>query len=56
MGSLVLPTGKVATMNMNMMQVVDPYTGEALAEAPRLEGPVKDMVWEFPRMGPQVRS
>ncbi|KAI8466478.1 MAG: hypothetical protein J3K34DRAFT_524480 [Monoraphidium minutum] len=54
MGSLVLPGGKVATMNMNMMQVIDPYTGAALAEAPPLPDPVKDMVWEFPRMGPQV--
>ncbi|KIZ05205.1 glyoxal or galactose oxidase [Monoraphidium neglectum] len=54
MGSLVLPSGKVATMNMNMMQVVDPYTGAALAEAPGLPDPVENMVWEFPRMGPQV--
>ncbi|GBF96985.1 hypothetical protein Rsub_09782 [Raphidocelis subcapitata] len=54
MGSLVLPNGKVAAMNMNMMQVIDPWSGEALAEAPALAGPVKDVVWEFPRMGPQV--
>jgi hypothetical protein len=27
-------------------QVIDPYTGVALAEAPRLPDPVADMVWE----------
>lgn len=117
MGSLVLPSGKVATMNMNMMQarrgrqkgrecslaleacaahailthcsdrlhppvwphhprgpappkkrtpysltapcpcarqVIDPYSGDAVAEAPPLTGPVQHLVWEFPRMGPQV--
>jgi hypothetical protein len=30
-------------------QVVDPYTGAALAEAPGLPDPVENMVWEFPR-------
>ncbi|WIA15217.1 hypothetical protein OEZ85_001895 [Tetradesmus obliquus] len=54
LGALVLPTGQLAVMNKNMMQVINPYTGEALAEAPALPDKVKDLVWEFPRMGPQV--
>ncbi|KAF6264122.1 hypothetical protein COO60DRAFT_220181 [Scenedesmus sp. NREL 46B-D3] len=54
LGALVLPTGQLAVMNSNMMQVINPYTGEALAEAPPLPDQVKDLVWEFPRMGPQV--
>jgi hypothetical protein len=45
-GAPVLPSGQVAVMNKNMMQVVNPYTGEALAEAPRLPDRVKDVVWE----------
>lgn len=35
-------------------QVIDPYSGEALGEAPPLKGEAKYLVWEFPRMGPQV--
>lgn len=105
MGSLVLPSGKVATMNYNMMQVgrhtvithacmhacllvclcpsthaarrlvlrpgkrpgnacarpptpatpfttqvIEPWSGEALAEAPSLPEPVKDMAWEVRRL------
>jgi hypothetical protein len=45
-GALVLPTGQLAVMNKNMMQVINPYTGEALAEAPALPDQVKDLVWE----------
>jgi hypothetical protein len=45
-GALVLPTGQLAVMNKNMMQVINPYTGEALAEAPALPDKVKDLVWE----------
>jgi hypothetical protein len=45
-GALVLPTGQLAVMNKNMMQVINPYTGEALAEAPALPEQVKDLVWE----------
>lgn len=54
MGALVLPTGKVAVVNKNMMQVIDVYSGDALAQAPALPASVKDLTWEFPRMGPQV--
>ncbi|KAF8060590.1 NLE1 [Scenedesmus sp. PABB004] len=54
LGAFVLPTGQLAVMNSNMMQVINPYTSEALAAAPALPAAVKDLVWEFPRMGPQV--
>jgi hypothetical protein len=29
-----------------LLQVVNPYTGDALAQAPALPEPVKDMTWE----------
>lgn len=45
-GALVLPTGQLAVMNKNMMQVINPYSGEALAVAPSLPGQYKDLVWE----------
>jgi hypothetical protein len=45
-GSLVLPSGQVAMMNARMMQVVNPYTGDALASAPPLPEGVKDLTWE----------
>lgn len=45
-GGLVLPSGQIAVMSKNMMQVVNPYTGAALADAPRLPDRVKDLVWE----------
>lgn len=46
MGALVLPTGRVAVLNHNMAQVVDPFTGAAVADAPPLPDAVKDVVWE----------
>jgi hypothetical protein len=42
----VLPSGQVLMSNARMLQVVNPYSGDALAQAPPLPAPVKDMTWE----------
>lgn len=45
-GALVLPSGQVLMSNARILQVVNPYTGDASAQAPPLPEPVKDMTWE----------
>jgi hypothetical protein len=46
MHSFVLPTGNLAIMNGHMMQVINPQTGDALAQAPPLAGVAKWLTWE----------
>lgn len=54
MGGLVLPSGQIAVMNKNMMQVVNPTRVQRLLMRHGCPTECVDLVWEYPNTGAQV--
>lgn len=53
-GAWVLPTGKMVVFNSNMVQVIDIYTGTAVARGPPIPKEMVNIRWEYPYQGNQV--